>query len=225
MDDGYTNADPTVDAADAFNEWYKAAAWNPSSARNAAFGFGRETLTAADANFRCSGDPFESAEQCGSGGTTSVGFYDGTLKPHLPAGFATNGNENSFSLADMSGNAHQWMQDRYAPSTSIDRRALRGGSWNDPASAGTLRTSRRTLWAPPGTVSAEIGFRVVRVPQPPSGDFTSDAKITLDDAAHLTHCVGDPQSPAPAGCARADFDLDGDVDLADLAIWQSLFDG
>ncbi|MBN1510580.1 MAG: SUMF1/EgtB/PvdO family nonheme iron enzyme, partial [Phycisphaerae bacterium] len=51
-----------------YNEWYKAAAWTGST--NATYGFGRNTLTGADANYQSSGDPFDN-------GTTPAGFYDG----------------------------------------------------------------------------------------------------------------------------------------------------
>ncbi|MCH8993212.1 MAG: SUMF1/EgtB/PvdO family nonheme iron enzyme, partial [Acidobacteria bacterium] len=42
MDDGHNNADVSTDRADAYNEWYKAAAWNETLRQNTMYGFGRD---------------------------------------------------------------------------------------------------------------------------------------------------------------------------------------
>lgn len=215
MDDGYANADPTRDAADAFNEYFKAAAWNAALSRNAAFGFGRDILTTSDANFRCSGDPFEAPSNCLQGGTTPVGFYDGSLRDVNGVAFATATNANSFGLFDLTGNVNLWMQDRYAPSTTLDRRSIRGGSWDDAATSDALKLNRRVYWATPGTVSNKIGFRVVRAAARARGDADGDGAITAFDVTHATVCHSGPGSPFLGGCESLDFDGDGDVDLYD----------
>lgn len=214
MDNGYGNATPSVDAADGFNEWFKAAAWSQSRNRNAIYGFGRDVMTGADANFRCSGDPFESATQCSSGGTTPTAYFDGTV---WAGAFATTADGNTFGLRDMTGNVHQWMQDRYAPPTSLDRRTLRGGSWNDPVTAASLRNASRVLFASPDTVSNQIGFRVVQVPPIGDGDFNLDGLVTTADLQWVDQCAGGPGAPMQPLCVAFDFDQDGDVDLSDLA--------
>ena len=51
--------DDEADEASPLNEWYKAAAWINAEQRNALYGFGRDALTQADANFLDSNDPAE----------------------------------------------------------------------------------------------------------------------------------------------------------------------
>jgi len=216
MDDGYNNPMPTVDSADDYNEWYKTAAWNDALHQNTLFGFGRGSLTGADANFRCSGDGFENVADCLSGGTTPVGYYDGTVKADA---FATGPNANSFGLFDMTGNVHQWLQGRYAPPNTIDRRTLRGGSWNDPVAAESLRSTSRTLFASPSTTSSRIGFRVVRTPLPSTADFDADGDVDLFDFAALVACPTGPGGQSSSLCVGFDFDHDGDVDLSDVAVF------
>ncbi len=220
MDDGYNNATPTVDFADDYDEWFKAAAWNAVSRQNVLFGFGRDILTSADANYRCSGDGFEDPVDCARGGTTPTGYFDGTLKG---GAFLTTVHDNTFGLFDMTGNVHQWLQDRFAPPNTIDRRTLRGGSWNDPVGADSLRNTSRVLFAAPTTTSNQIGFRVVRVPAMSSGDFDRNGLVDLADAAGLTVCPTGPGVTAARTCTEFDFDSDSDVDLLDLSVFQRLF--
>lgn len=223
MDDGYDNTLATSDAADAFNEWYKAAAWNPTLRRNTVFGFGRDTLGGGDANYRCSGDPFEDLLDCIEGGSTPVGYFDGAVKNDGEASFSTNPNGNGFGLFDVTGNVHQWLQGRYAPPVSVDRRTLRGGSWDDAVSADSLRSTRRTMFAPPGITSSRIGFRVVRTRIERTGDRDLDGDVDLDDFVWISSCGTGPQTPARVECLDFDFDFDDDVDLKDVAEFQRAF--
>jgi formylglycine-generating enzyme required for sulfatase activity len=220
MDDGYNNATASMDSADRFNEWFKAASWNDGLRQNVLYGFGRNSLTGADANFRCSGDGFEDMVDCALGGTTPAGYFDGTLR----AAFFTHLNENAFDLYDMTGNVHQWLQDQYAPTSSLDRRTLRGGSWNDAVASAALRNSSRTLFASPGTNSSQIGFRVLRVPAPRDGDFDGDGRTDLPDFASFVTCLSGIGTAAEAMCATFDADEDGDVDLLDAAAFLVEFD-
>ena len=165
MDDGSNNVDPYTDAADGYNEWYKASAWDQAGGVNHVFGFGRNTVVNADANYWESGDPFEG--DMSAPRTTPVGFYNGDL--YNPGGggtvgdgseFQTAANENYYGLHDASGNAIEWVQDRYS---GLNSRALRGGSWaNFQAQTIWIRTTDRSFASPSLTYN-EIGFRVVRV--------------------------------------------------------------
>jgi len=210
MDDGYNNAVASVDSADDYNEWFKAAAWSSARRQNTIYGFGRDNLSGADANFRCSGDSFESTADCLLGGTTPMAYF-------AP-------NENSFDLFDMTGNVHQWLQDRYAPSSTLDRRTIRGGSWNDPIASQALRNPARILFAPPETTSSQIGFRVLRVPLIADGDFDGDGGVDLDDFAFFVNCLTGAHAAYAPMCATFDPDADGDVDLLDAAALMIQFD-
>ncbi|MGB2984581.1 MAG: SUMF1/EgtB/PvdO family nonheme iron enzyme [Phycisphaerae bacterium] len=215
MDQGYDNTDVTTDRADEYNEWYKAAAWNETLRRNMTFGFGRQTLTGADANFVDSGDPLDN-------GTTPVGYFDGSVRG---GSFSTNPNDNGFGLFDMTGNAYQWMQGRFnTHSESISFRTLRGGSWNEPVGSLNLRTDART-YTLPSLTDAQIGFRVVRTVAPPTGDFDFDGDVDGDDYAAATVCLVGPDAGSIPGCGVLDLDMDGDIDLRDFATFQILFTG
>ncbi len=64
-----------------------------------------------------------------------------------------------------------------------------------------------------------------------SGDFDSDAAITLPDFYFVQECLtnerpginGGPANDAGPGCRFADFDADSDVDLLDVAEFQNQF--
>lgn len=209
MDQGSNNANPTVDAADAYNEWYKAAAWKVSA--NTLYGFGRNTIGPADANYAGGGHPVPQ-------GTTPVGFYRaGSV---LTSGIPANDTANAYGLYDMSGNVFQWVQDRQG--AAGNDRALRGGSWSWPQGATGTQTARR-IAAGPGSTLADTGFRVVRTAPPPTpGDASGDGVFDLADQFVLTHCLGGPAVTPAAQCVASDLDADGDVDLADAALLQRL---
>ena len=66
-----------------------------------------------------------------------------------------------------------------------------------------------------------------------SGDYDSDAEVTLDDFYFFHECLsnrrpginGGPRMGAGPGCRFADFDFDNDVDLLDVAEFQLNFTG
>jgi formylglycine-generating enzyme required for sulfatase activity len=152
-----------------FNEWYKAAAYDPSAPltvrggpagelvppRHWVYGFGRDVLTGADANTLVSGDPFDDDD-------AFVALYDGTTynAPGMPtvgngSVFATQASANPWGIHDLSGNVAEWIQDR-VPGAGM---AVRGGSWNQlfADSAATYREGRMQTEAHPW-----LGFRVVQ---------------------------------------------------------------
>ena len=217
MDDGHKNTDVAMDGADAYNEWFKAAAWNDALQANTTYGFGRNVLTGADANFRASGDPMDD-------GTTPSGYFDGSIKGLL---FATNPNENGFGLFDMTGNAYHWMQGRFNNHPdSIDFRTLRGGGWDDVADAVGLTAASRTFTAPALT-DGRIGFRVMRTVPVRNGDVDLDGDVDVQDFITAPVCLAGPDQidTLDPGCLALDLDGDGDVDLADVAAFQLAFTG
>jgi len=202
----------TFDSANPYNEWYKAAAWNPNLSRNTIYGFGRDTIDGADANYIDSGDPFDNS-------TTPGGYYDGT--DHGGA-FQTNPNDNAFGLFDQAGNAFQWIQGRNN-TDNLNSRNLRGGSFESPASgSGSVEAARR-LFTQPTRTSNQISFRVVRTLPTADGDADRDGDVDLDDLFLLTLCISGPDSPIAIECSVFDFDSDNDVDLHDVAAFQNVF--
>lgn len=125
-----------------FNEFYMASAWN--SKTNTLYGFGRDRLTPADANFKTAQKPFP--------GTTPVGYYDGTDHEGT---FQTNPNQNQYDIYDLSGNVWEWGNDS---SGNMAYRIVFGGSFEgDPDS---LRTPYRGSINPHNTCD-NVGIRLV----------------------------------------------------------------
>lgn len=126
-----------------FNEYFLAAAWNGSE--NTLYGFGRDEIDGADANYRDSGYPAEN-------GTAPVGFYDGSDHGGV---FQTRGNANIHGIHDLSGNVWEWSSDTTG---NIAYRTLFGGSWDGKPE--TLRVSFRGSLSP-HNACRNVGFRVV----------------------------------------------------------------
>jgi hypothetical protein len=69
------------------------------------------------------------------------------------------------------------------------------------------------------------------IPEDSSGDYDSDAVITLPDFYFFQECLtnerpginGGPENDTGPGCRFADFDADADVDLLDFADFQNQF--
>jgi formylglycine-generating enzyme required for sulfatase activity len=166
--------------ANPYNEWYKAAAFDPNAPDTVRdgpgdyevvqpdhwiFGYGADTNTNADANLANSGDPF--AE------TTPVGWYDGINV--LLDGTPTNDTRNRYGLYDMCGNMAEWINDtalEYPWDSTY--RGTRGGRWvnSDPKWA---TNSVRVLVIARYYAENNIGLRLAR--SPGYGDFDADGNI------------------------------------------------
>jgi formylglycine-generating enzyme required for sulfatase activity len=180
MDQGGTAVGGVNAVPRPFNEWYKAASYDPDAPdepRTVFPGFpfeehtvppdhwvhayGRDPLTNADANFRDSGDPFDDPDAAVIA-TTPVGYFDGT--DHAGA-FQTNPNNNRYDIFDMSGNVWELLNDQVTITDSLTPdRAVAGGSYR--SNVRQVSSANRGDIGP-GTTRPVVGFRVMRVPSLP----------------------------------------------------------
>ncbi|MDM8004527.1 MAG: SUMF1/EgtB/PvdO family nonheme iron enzyme [Phycisphaerae bacterium] len=173
-----------------FNEWLKAAAWDPlapATARTNAggwsaqpyhwmYGTGRETNTGADANWYGSGDPYDQ-------GTVPVDYYDGTDHGGT---FATNDTKNRYGFYGMAGNVWEWCQDS---GTGPDRRSTRGGSWVSTAERQAAASCyvNGILWV----ADITFGMRILQVPGPVETKLTASDATAGDEYGRVVHIDGD----------------------------------
>jgi formylglycine-generating enzyme required for sulfatase activity len=164
--------DDQASTASAYNEWYKAAAWDPDDQVNHVYGFGRDTIDYMDANGHelrpweefLPDDPFEAGSDPD---TTPVGFYDGTLwqrsdwnwpdQDPFFATFQTRANGNAYGILDLSGNLEELVQDQWGPP---GYHGLRGAGWGGVLDLAYVNA----IYA--GADSYTAGFRIVHVPEP-----------------------------------------------------------
>jgi len=134
----------------AFNEYYKAAAWN--SLTNTEYAFGRDMYDIQDLNYNNSQDFFEGdIPEC-----TPVGWYDGSLHEYYGNTFQTRINQNYYGIYDLAGNVREWSNDFFSegnPSTRI----IRGGSWNNSS----VRNDDTPVSSAPYYADTITGFRIV----------------------------------------------------------------
>jgi len=168
--------DQQAETAAPFNEFYKAAAWDPAAGVNHQFAFGRDVIDHRDANgASLNPNKFELDDPWQMSWLSApVGFYDGSLQlqedwnwplPPFPEQgfdfdeFQTRVNANAFGIYDLSGNVEEWMQDRFdEPSAN---RSVRGGSFT----TGPLTTDYRVTRGP-FAANRFGGFRIIRIPEP-----------------------------------------------------------
>lgn len=237
MDEGGTAVGATNAVPRRFNEWYKAAAYDPAApdvprlvfegyffeehtvpADHWVHAYGRDPLTNQDANFRSSGDPFDAVDPAVIA-TTPVAYYDGTDHGGL---FATNPNENRYGIHDMSGNVWEFLGDQVTITDSLaPDRAVAGGSYR---SNQTQVSCANRGDVGPGSTRPVIGLRVARVAALPCqpGDWNLNGYVDLDDHSALIDCLAGPGAAGvDGGCACFDGDGDEDIDLFDWAAFQA----
>jgi formylglycine-generating enzyme required for sulfatase activity len=225
-----------------YNEWYKAAALSPHAPNTSRigfagetidpyhwqYGFGRDTITRADANYFTSGDPFETT------GSSFTAMFDGTTLNQGGNGdigsgaqFRTMYNANPWRIYDMSGNVEEWVQDRV--DIAAGTHAVRGGGWQQLFGESAASYRREVSATPTPDESVAIGFRIVQAICPPVciADIVSNVTFApppdgVVDAADLAFLLGEwgfnRSSPANF-VTSATFQPPPDdvVDAADLA--------
>lgn len=78
-----------------------------------------------------------------------------------------------------------------------------------------------------------FGYEPLQLNGPEYGNFDGDELLELSDFAEMVSCMTDPCSTETCDpklfvdpcCAIADFDVDGDVDLRDVAAFQLVYNG
>ncbi len=218
--------------ANPYNEWYKAAAFDPDAPDDVrpgpgddeevqpdhwVFGFGADTITAADANLGDHGYPWPFHE------TTPVGFYNGIHT--LFDGTPTVDTRNRYGLYDMCGNVAEWINDtalEYPWDSTY--RGTRGGRWST-SDAKYTTNSVRTITVARYYAENNLGFRLAR--SFGYGDFNGDSLVDVHDYVFFAEAITGPDTAVEPGAGYEACDADGDnhVDLDDFARLQRLMSG
>ncbi len=181
-----------------YNEWYKAAAYDPAAPDDVRigpgqervspdhwiYGMGRDALVNEDSNYRNSADAFEPW-------ITPLGYYDG--QNLMGDGRTrTKANHNPWGIHDFCGNVTEWAQDQcLVPGYA----AQRGGSFED-ASGGLSAANRSSDGV--RRSSADTGFRVLRVPGCTIDVRKTKASLSNDGQVEI-QCKLVQDGPPPAG--------------------------
>ena len=216
--------------ANPYNEWYKAAAFDPAAPDTVRpgpgdyeevqpdhwiFGFGADALAPADANYAASNPPFTE--------TTPVGWYNGVnlLTDTTP----TNDTRNRYGLYDMCANMSEWITD-----TALEEpwdstyRGTRGGRWSNSGEE-WVTNSIRVITSARYYAENNLGFRILRCFG--YGDFDGDESTDLDDHTFFTDALTGPVAEITPGNGHEACDYNGDhhVDLRDFAGLQTALGG
>jgi hypothetical protein len=126
-----------------YNEWYKAAYYNPSDSTYYDFPNGSNTAPTAVAN----------------GTATNTAVYDGQSGP---ADVTRAGGLSPYGVMGLGGNVWEWEESSYdlANSSGSSTRGIRGGSWPDFSSDLSSSVRRLDFFLPSNELSDGVGFRV-----------------------------------------------------------------
>ncbi|MFT7464398.1 MAG: sulfatase activating formylglycine-generating enzyme [Pseudohongiellaceae bacterium] len=202
MDQGGTLVGSVNAVARPYNEWFKAAAFDPAApdiprtafpgtfeehvvpADHWIHGYGRDPLFNADANFRSSGDPFDDPDPAVYA-TAPVGYYDGSLQGGV---FQTSADANRYGLFDVSGSVWEFLTDQVDISSSLTPdRSIVGGSYR--SNTQQVATANRGDIGPDSTRPV-VGFRLLRVATAPAGDAWTDQGCALPGVSGAPLLVG-----------------------------------
>ncbi len=127
-----------------FNEWYKAAYYNPTNSTYYGYANGSDTAPTAVA----------------SGTTAGTAVYDGQLGP---ADVDQAGGLSPYGVMGLGGNVYEWDESSgdLANSSGSSSRGFRGGNWDYDASVLSSSTRDNLL---PSLEDFLIGFRVASLP-------------------------------------------------------------
>ena len=214
-------------ATNPYNEWYKAAAWDPNAPDTVRpgpgdyeevqpdhwiFGFGADVYEPVDEN---TGQSFTIFPE-----TTPVGWYNGINT--LADGTSTRDTRNRYGMYDLTGNVSEWVTD-----TSLvypwdtDDRAQRGGQY-ELSDLRWCTNTYRSIYIGRYFAENSEGFRIMR--SAGYGDFDGDCSIDAADYRFLEAAIAGPGitiSPGH-GWEASDGDGDADIDLVDYAVTQLL---
>jgi formylglycine-generating enzyme required for sulfatase activity len=128
-----------------YNEWYKAAYYNPTNSTYYDYANGSDTAPMAVA----------------SGTTAGTAVYGGQLGP---ADVDQAGGLSPYSVMGLGGNVYEWDESSgdLANSSGSSSRGFRGGDWLDDSSF--LSSSSRADFSNPSLELNGVGFRVASLP-------------------------------------------------------------
>ena len=99
-------------------------------------------------------------------------------------------------------------------------------------SPGGQTTQTATVWAS-GTYTVKVidaygcegkdSINIIIMQAGAPGDFDRDCDVDLDDYAHLCHCLAGPGNGVLAECEDANLQANTDIDLGDVAKFQTAF--
>ena len=128
-----------------YNEWYKAAYYNPTNSTYYDYANGSDTAPTAVA----------------SGTTAGTAVYDGQSGP---ADVNLAGGLSPYGVMGLGGNVFEWEESSgdLANSSGSSNRGIRGGFWND--NSYSLSSSARLNFFLPSFKNYSFGFRVASLP-------------------------------------------------------------
>ena len=164
-----------------FNEWYKAAYYDPTSGTYFDFPTGSNTAPTAVA----------------SGTMVDTAVFDQTI-PQGPADVTLAGGLSPYGTSGQGGNVFEWEESEFDLENNfgLAARGLRGGGWS--SDSGVLQSSVRNSSLFPGSESTFIGFRVASATPLVLGDANDDGVLDNLDITAFGQALFMPAAYAAA---------------------------